>query len=73
MVLYLLIPIIPATILFLVFPKSTASGEGTISKLKYKVGGAFAGYVIVLLIFNETFSFAKEMITKQQIIDEKRS
>jgi hypothetical protein len=49
---YVLLPIVPAFLLFLSLPKlSSSSGEvqGTFQGMQIKLGGSFAGYFIVLL------------------------
>jgi hypothetical protein len=45
----LLIPIVPAYVLFKALP-SNADAEGPFQGLKVKLGGAFAGYFVVLLV-----------------------
>lgn len=46
----ILLPLIPAFIIFKLIPGSTADAEGPFQGLKLKLGGAFAGYFIVVLV-----------------------
>ncbi len=49
-----LLPLIPAVLIFLIFPNSEATGRGPIDvgpfgKMQWKLGGAFAAYVVVAI------------------------
>ena len=46
--IWILVPLLPAILLFKVIP-GDASGSGTLFGMKWKLGGAFAGYAFVLL------------------------
>ncbi len=49
----ILLPLVPAYLLFRVLPSSSASVDGPWQGLNIKLGGAFAGYfIVVLLIFS---------------------
>jgi hypothetical protein len=47
---YVMIPIIPAILIYRMFPKSSSEVDGMLSGLKIKAGGAFAAYVITVLL-----------------------
>jgi hypothetical protein len=47
--LLILLPLIPAVLVFKVFPHSGAGGNGTFAKIKWKFSGAFAGYVFLAM------------------------
>jgi hypothetical protein len=49
-VLYVLLPIIPAVVIFKMLPESTADVSGPLQKLKVKAGGAFAAYIVAVLL-----------------------
>src|SRR4029077_6269123 len=46
----ILLPIVPAYVLFKFLPKSDAKVTGPFSGLKIKLGGAFAGYFLLLIV-----------------------
>jgi hypothetical protein len=46
----ILLPMIPAIIIFKVFPDARGDGEGALYGLRWKFGGAFAAYVFVALL-----------------------
>lgn len=49
--LYILVPIIPAVIIYRMFPATTTTVEGTlVSNWKVKAGGAFAAYIVTVLL-----------------------
>ncbi len=51
--LVVLLPMVPAFILFKFLPESSkAEAEGPYHKLKIKLGGAFAGYFVVVLLMS---------------------
>lgn len=52
MIALILLPIIPAYLLFRALPSSTAAATGPLQGLQIKLGGAFAGYIIVLLLIS---------------------
>jgi hypothetical protein len=46
----ILVPIIPAVLIYKLFPDDKIKAEGVIGQLKINATGAFAGYIIVLVI-----------------------
>jgi hypothetical protein len=49
--LYILVPIIPAVIIYRMFPATTTTVEGNlVSNWKVKAGGAFAAYIVTVLL-----------------------
>ena len=46
----ILLPLIPAYILFRAFPESTAAGNGKFAGFSWKFGGAFSGYAFLALV-----------------------
>jgi hypothetical protein len=46
----ILLPLIPAFIIFKLIPGATADVEGPFQGFKLKLGGAFAGYFVVVLV-----------------------
>jgi hypothetical protein len=48
--LVILLPIIPASLLFTALPNNTANVGGKLQGLEIKLGGAFAGYFAILLL-----------------------
>lgn len=48
--LYVLLPLIPSVIIYKMFPETKVTAEGSISNWKIKSGGAFAAYVVVVLL-----------------------
>jgi len=49
-VLWLLVPLIPAVLIFWLFPKTSADVSGPFAGLKLKLGGAFGAYFILCLM-----------------------
>lgn len=49
MLLILLLPVVPAFVLFRFLP-SSATAEGPLKGLNIKLGGAFAGYIVAVLV-----------------------
>src|SRR5688500_6357198 len=47
--LWILLPLVPAVLIYVIFPKSQASAKGLFAGLTIRGGGAFAAYFIVLL------------------------
>jgi hypothetical protein len=47
--LWILLPLVPSVLIYLIFPKSQASAKGLFAGLTIRAGGAFAAYFIVLL------------------------
>ncbi len=48
--LYVLIPMIPAVVIYRLFPKNRVSAKGVLSGITINTGGAFAAYLIVVLL-----------------------
>lgn len=48
--LYVLLPIIPAVIIYKLFPKTTADVSGPLGGLTVKAGGAFAAYIVTVVL-----------------------
>lgn len=49
-IVVVLVPLIPAVIMFKAFPESKVQGSGPFAGMEWKLGGAFGGYILVLLI-----------------------
>lgn len=48
--LYVLIPLIPSILIYKMFPQTRVTAEGEINNWKIKAGGAFAAYIVVVLL-----------------------
>jgi len=48
--LYVLLPLVPAILIYSIFPNTKVGISGPLSGLSMKAGGAFAAYVIVVLL-----------------------
>jgi len=68
-ILYFLIPLIPAVVIYKLFPKTEVTASGPLSGLNIKTKGAFAAYIIALIfgifIINKTINTI-EMGIKQK-------
>ena len=60
----ILLPLFPAFIIFKLIPGSTADAQGPFQGLKLKLGGAFAGYFIVVLV---AFAEVKFILAKSRV------
>lgn len=49
-VFYVLLPMIPALVIYRLFPDTKISAKGTLSKWDVKTTGAFAGYIITVVL-----------------------
>jgi hypothetical protein len=59
--LWVLLPLIPAILIFKIFPDTTVTAKGPLKGLTFKAGGAFAGYLIIFLtIANPLLNAASE-------------
>ena len=48
--LVVLLPLLPAILIFLMFPKTEMVAQGPLQGLSIRAGGAFGAYLIVLLV-----------------------
>ena len=48
--LYVLLPIVPAVIIYKLFPKTTTDVSGPLGGLTFKAGGAFAAYIATVVL-----------------------
>jgi hypothetical protein len=60
--LYILVPLIPALIIYKVFPDTKVSAKGPLAGLNIKTKGAFAAYVIVLVAGIFLVKYTMELI-----------
>jgi len=49
-VVYVLLPMVPAVVIYKLFPDTKIATTGTLSKWKVKTTGAFAGYIITVVL-----------------------
>ena len=49
-ILMVLLPLVPAMLIFLVFPKTEMTASGPLQGLSIRAGGAFGAYLVVLLV-----------------------
>ena len=49
-VIYVLLPMVPALVIYKLFPDTTITTTGTLSGWKVKTTGAFAGYIITVVL-----------------------
>jgi hypothetical protein len=49
-ILIVLLPMVPAILIFLVFPKTDMVAQGPLQGLSIRAGGAFGAYLVVLLV-----------------------
>jgi len=59
---WILLPLVPAILIFLIFPSSTVSASGVLSKLTVRATGAFGGY---LVIFAATYVLANRAVKER--------
>ena len=48
--LYVLLPVLPAVVIYRMFPKTRVAVSGPLSKLSFKASGAFAAYVVTVFL-----------------------
>lgn len=48
--LWVILPMIPSIVIYKMFPKTKVTAQGTISNWKVRAGGAFAAYIVVVLL-----------------------
>ena len=58
LMLWVLLPLIPAVLIYRLFPDTPIGISGILQGLKINAGGAFAGYLIVLLVIKPWVSEA---------------
>ena len=61
-VLYVLLPLIPAVIIYRMFPDTRVTAEGSVSNWKVKAGGAFGAYITVVLLGYVVVARTEEII-----------
>ena len=49
-IIYVLLPMIPAMVIYKLFPDTTITADGTLSGWKVKTTGAFAGYIVTVFL-----------------------
>ena len=49
-IIYVLLPMVPAMVIYKIFPDTTITTSGTLSGWKVKTTGAFAGYIITVVL-----------------------
>lgn len=52
----IIVPIIPAYVFFKILPTKKSDVEGTFAGLKFKLGGAFAGYFLIFFVLIMAFN-----------------
>lgn len=62
--MYVFLPIIPALVLYRMFPDSQISASGVLSKFKFNATGAFGGYVITVVLGWGLVNSIHELIAK---------
>jgi hypothetical protein len=62
--LYVLLPIIPATLIYRWFPNSAVTATGTLSNFKINSSGAFAAYIVTVLLGYFLISSTQEKIVQ---------
>ena len=65
--LYVLIPLMPSILIYKLFPKTRVSLSGPLKGLTMKATGAFAAYVIILLLGYTQIDIANNMINRLTI------
>lgn len=63
LVLTMLLPLVPALLVFKLFPDTKVAASGPLSALKVKTSGAFAAYLIVLLLATVMSKHTEESIS----------
>jgi hypothetical protein len=60
-VLYVLVPLIPSILIYKIFPDTKVSISGPLSNLKLNASGAFAGYIVVVILGYSQIEKAQEL------------
>lgn len=63
--LWVLLPLVPAVLIYLVFPKSNVTMKGPLAGLTIRASGAFAAYFIVLLVTIPTLNRLNQNLENQ--------
>lgn len=67
-VLAVVLPLIPAVVIYWLFPNTPVTTSGALSGVTFKAGGAFAAYVVVFLLtavsWNKTFGSLHSLISE---------
>lgn len=65
--LYVLLPVLPAVVIYRMFPKTRVAVSGPLSKLSFKASGAFAAYVVTVFLgyslVNQSLQLIRNMST----------
>jgi hypothetical protein len=64
--LWVLLPLIPSILIFLIFPGTTVSTEGPLAGLSVRASGAFAGYLIIFAAISYPILKSIDIITDFQ-------
>jgi len=56
-ILLVLLPLLPAVLIFLIFPKTEMVAQGPLQGLTIRAGGAFGAYLVVLLVLMAWMKF----------------
>jgi hypothetical protein len=61
-VLWVVLPLVPSIIIYLIFPKTRVTAQGEINNWKIRSGGAFAAYIVCVWLGYEPFNRMHKMI-----------
>jgi hypothetical protein len=61
-ILYVLVPLIPSVLIYKVFPKTKVTLSGPLSHLTLKASGAFAAYVIIIILCYSPVQHSEDLI-----------
>lgn len=67
LILVLLLPLLPAILIYLIIPKNVAEGTGPFQGLKIKVGGGFGAYLLTALLAFWVFRFITHNSLKEVV------
>ena len=67
-VIYILLPLIPAIIIYKLFPDTSVGTSGVLGNLKINATGAFAAYIITVILGNWVIASSMESIRYQNKI-----
>jgi hypothetical protein len=60
--LWVILPMLPSIVIYKMFPKTKVTAQGTISNWKVRAGGAFAAYIVVVLLGYGPFESTQRII-----------